>query len=100
MDDEYNNKYNAFSNQGSVENRFINHSSLNDKKVLLISHSYGRPLSMYLSLCFGELRNIDLQEGRFTGDICAYIEEYNPDLVIVMTECEGVIAGKITVEKK
>lgn len=100
MDDKYNNKYNAFSNQGSVENRFINHSALNDKKVLLISHSYGRPLSMYLSLCFGELRNIDLQEGRFKGDIVAYIEEYNPDLVIVMTECEGVIAGKITMEKR
>lgn len=30
--DNYNNKYNAFSNQGSVENRFINHSALNDKK--------------------------------------------------------------------
>lgn len=68
--------------------------------MLLISHSYGRPLSMYLSLCFSELRHIDLQDGRFTGDVVAYIEEYNPDLVIVMTECEGAIAGKITMEKK
>lgn len=55
---------------------------------------------MYLSLCFSELRHIDLQDGRFTGDVVAYIEEYNPDLVIVMTECEGAIAGKITMEKK
>lgn len=99
-DDSYNNKYNAFSNQGSVENRFINHSAFNDKKVLLISHSYGRPLSMYLSLCFGQLRNIDLQDGRFTGDVVAYVEEYDPDLVIVMTECEGVIAGRPAMEKR
>ena len=97
-DNDYYNKYNAFSNNGYVENRVINNLAENDKKVLLISHSYGRPLTQYLGLCFREVRNLDPQEGRYNDNYLAYIEEYNPDLVLIMTEFEGEILCPIPVE--
>lgn len=54
--------------------------------VLLISHSYGRPYVQYLSLCFGEVRNLDPQEGRYNENYLQYMEEYRPDLVNIMTK--------------
>lgn len=88
-DKDYYNKYRAFSNGGYVENRVINHLSENNRKVLLISHSYGRPLTQYLSLCFEETRNLDPQKGQYTENYLEYIEEYEPDLVLIFTEFEG-----------
>lgn len=93
-DEDYNNKYNAFNNNCSVENRIINLDADNDKKVLLVAHSYGRPLAQYLSTCFKEVRLVDPQERRFTGDYRKYIEEYNPDIVLFFVENEGEIIGK------
>lgn len=88
-DENYYNKYNAFSNGYCVDNRIINHLTKNDYKLLLISHSYGRPLSQYLSLSFKEVRNLDPQEGRYNKNYLEYIDEYEPDLVLVFTETEG-----------
>ena len=96
-DEDYNNKYNAFNNNCSVENRIINLDADNNKKVLLISHSFGRPLAQYLSTCFGEVRIVDPQEGRFTGDYREYIEEYEPDIVLFFVEHEGEIIGKYNI---
>lgn len=92
-DSEYNNKYNAFSNMCYIENGIKNELAQNDKKVLLISHSYGRPLAQYLSLCFLEVRNIDPQNGRFDDDYVKYIEKYKPDLILFMVEFEGELIG-------
>lgn len=97
-DENYYNKYNAFSNGGYVENRVVNHLAENDKKVLLISHSYGRPLTQYLSMCFREIRNLDPQEGRYEDDYLAYIEEYQPDLVLILTEFEGEVVHTLPTE--
>lgn len=97
-DAEYHNKYNAFLNNSAIENRIVNHISENEKKVLLVAHSYGRPLLQYLSLCFGEVRMLDPQAGRFDGDYLSYIEEYNPDIVLFLIEFEGEIIGEYRVE--
>lgn len=94
--DSHNNKYNSFSNYGYVENCVKNNDAPNDYKVLLISHSYGRPFTQYLSLCFGETRNLDPQVGRYNDDYLSYIESYNPDLVLIMTEFEGELGTRIT----
>jgi len=86
LDKEYNNKYNVFLNGGYVENIIENHLSDNNKKVLLISNSFGRAFTQYLSLCFEETRYLDPQKGRYNGNYLEYIDEYNPDVVIVMFE--------------
>lgn len=92
-DESYNNKYNAFSDNGYIENRVNNHCAENDKKVLLISHSYGRPFTQYLGMCFKEVRNIYPQQYRFEDNYLRYIEEYEPDIVLFMGELEGKIIG-------
>jgi len=83
---KYINKYVAFlySNIGKAENIIINHNAENNKKVLIISNSYARSLVPYFSQCFYETRQIDPQLGRFEGDVLEYIENYNPDIVIMM----------------
>lgn len=81
---EYYNKYNAFLNGGYCENRIYNHLAKNEKKLLLITNSYGRPFVLYLSLYFKETRYLDPQPGRFDGNYLEYIETYQPDVVVVM----------------
>ena len=66
----------------------MNWMAENELKVLLISHSYGRPFTQYLSLCFRETRYLDPQKGRYNDNCLKYIDEYGPDLVLVMTEFE------------
>lgn len=41
-----------------------------------------------LSLCFKETRYLDPQKGRFEDNYLEYIEEYTPDIVIVMYDAE------------
>ena len=80
----YNNKYNAFLHGSYVESVIVNHRAPNDLKALFVSHSYGRPAAQYLSLFFAETRYLDPQEGRYNDSLTDYIEEYQPDVVIVM----------------
>lgn len=89
---KYNNKYNAALWGNSGENRIINHNCKSGK-LLLISHSYGRPLAQYLALDFHEVRQIDPQEGRFNGNYLTYIDKYKPDVVLFLVEFEGEIIG-------
>lgn len=93
-DPDYKNKYNAFCNQAYIENHVVNYSAPNPLKCLLISHSYGRPLTMYLALNFSEVVNLDPQKGRFEGDYIDYIDTYEPDVVLFLVEIEGAIAGE------
>lgn len=83
-DKNYYNKYNSLLHGSYVEAVIQNENSNNEYKALLVTHSYGRGLAQYLSLYFKELRYIDPQPGRFQGSICQYIEEYHPNVVIIM----------------
>lgn len=83
-DKKYNNKYGALLHGAYVESIITNNNTTDEYKGLLISHSYGRPLSQYLSLNFSELRYLDPQEGRYNDDYLEYIQEYKPDVVILM----------------
>lgn len=91
---DYNNKYNAFCNMGCIENHVINNNASNDLKCLYISHSYGRPMTMYLALNFKEIVNLDPQEDRFSGNYLAYINDFQPDIVLIQVESEGMIIGE------
>lgn len=83
-DEDYNNKYAAYVFDGNVENVIINYKAENEKKVLLVSDSFSRPMSTFLSTNFRELRCIDPQEGRYKNSLMNYIDEYKPDIVIIM----------------
>lgn len=97
---DYYNKYNAALWGNSGENRIINLADTDGKKLLIISHSYGRPLAAYLALDLHETRQIDPQEGRFEGDYIEYIDDYNPDAVLFLCEFEGEIIGSYRAETK
>ena len=93
-DTDYNNKYNAFCNGGYIENHIINNKAPNELKCLYISHSYGRPMTMYLALNFKEIVNLDPQQYRFSGNYFTYINNFQPDIVLFQVELEGMIIGK------
>lgn len=84
----YYNKYNACLYGGWNENRIMNHAAENEQKCLLITNSYGRPMAQYLSLYFRETRYLDPQPGRYNDNYLDYINEYQPDVVIVMYDDE------------
>ena len=84
QNDEYYNKYNACLYGGYVENILINNECNNDIKTLLISDSFSRPMAMYFSLAVHEIRYLDPQKGRYNDSLIKYIEEYSPDIIIMM----------------
>ena len=83
-DPNYKNKYNACLFGGYVENVIINHYAANNTKVLLVTDSFGRSMSQYLSLYFKELRYLDPQKGRYNDSYIKYMDRYKPEIVIVM----------------
>ena len=82
----YNNKYNAPLYGCMYEGRAVNKDPPNELKVLYVGSSYGRVLAPYLALYFAETRFIDASAGRWSGDITAYCEEYQPDVIILMSD--------------
>lgn len=98
-DPNFNNKHSSWTNGQSIEYSIVNRLSENNTKVLLIAHSYGRPLAQYLSLCYHEVRQLDPQKGRFTGNFLDYIDEYKPDVVLFLVEFEGDLIGEYNTEK-
>jgi hypothetical protein len=86
----YNNKYNAFLHGGYCENRIKNYLADNSLKCLLISDSFSRSMTPYLSLCFMETRYLDPQSGRYTNSYFNYIDIYKPDLILVLFNGDAV----------
>ena len=83
-DPDYNNKYNACLNGGYVENIIVNHQKPDGLKTLIVSDSFARPMVQYLSLCFGETRYLDPQEGRYNDSYIQYMRDFQPDVVVIM----------------
>ena len=67
-DPAYNNKYNAALWGNGGENRIIN-CDREAGRLLIISHSYGRPLAQYLALHFHETRQIDPAGGKVQREL-------------------------------
>jgi len=83
-DPNYKNKYNACLFGGYVENVILKHYAANNTKALLVTDSFGRSMSQYLSLYFKELRYLDPQKGRYNDSYIKYMDQYKPEIVIVM----------------
>lgn len=83
-DPAYFNKYNAFLYGGNIENVIENRLMSGGKKCLIIGDSFNRSMAPYLSLCFSKTAFIDPQKGRFAGDYLAYMDAFQPDVVIVL----------------
>lgn len=81
QDNNYLNKYYTLMFGAYYESIIINHLCPNNYKVLLITHSYGRALSPYLSLYFKELRFLDPQKGRYNSSYLEYIKAFKSDFV-------------------
>ena len=82
--DYYNeNCYASFMNRNDVYCKIINHDDgIEEKKILIIKDSYSTPLIPYLALGVKEIDAI--YEMLFDGSIQTYIDETQPDLVVVM----------------
>jgi len=76
--------YSTYLNNGVNEIRVTNRLADNDKKLLIVGDSYGRPFGAFMSLYFAETRILDVQPGRFGDSIFDYIDSYKPDAVIVL----------------
>ena len=83
-DGAYYNKYNACLYGGYVENIIQNSNLQTGQRVLLISDSYARPMTMYLSSAFSVVYYLDPQEGRYNDSYIEYIKKIEPDIVIMM----------------
>ena len=90
--DYYNeNCYASFMNRNDAYCKIINHASdVDDKKILIIKDSYSTPFIPYLALGVKEMDTI--YEMLFDGSIQTYIEETEPDIVIVMYSATSMTA--------
>lgn len=59
----------------------INENAPSDKKILLIKDSYFRPVSAFLGLAFSRVDSIDMRY--YEGSVKKYIEEMEPDIVLI-----------------
>lgn len=79
--DAYISKYDCFL-ETINEIRITNNISDNDLKVLFIKDSFAKPVAGYMSLNVKETRMLDLRT--YKGSTYDYIEEYQPDIVIML----------------
>ena len=49
----------------------------------MIGDSFSRPLFTFLSDGVAEIRFLDAQEGRYNDSFKDYIDEYNPDILLI-----------------
>ena len=80
----YLNKYNAYMFNSACESHVINIMNENNLRCLIISDSFSRPLVPYYSLCFSELAWIDPQQGRYDKNCKEFIDNFQPDCIIVL----------------
>ena len=80
--DIFTNRYAAYFGADYPEVIVKNNKSENELKVLIFKDSFGLPFSAFFSTMVDETRLIDTRY--FTGDLEAYIREYDPDLVLYL----------------
>ncbi|SFC74387.1 alginate O-acetyltransferase AlgX-related protein [Butyrivibrio sp. YAB3001] len=81
-------RYTYDSVQGKTLGHYVNLNSMNDVKVLLVSDSFGKALGQYLAMGVKEVKYIyDGEDYELTPE---YIEEYDPDVVIMLYYSENV----------
>ena len=66
-----------------------NKDAINDMRVLILKDSFVRPMQGYFSLQFSEISVIDLRTYTYSS-LYQYIDNYDPDLVLVMYNPSGL----------
>lgn len=69
---------------------YVNLDCKNDKKILLITDSFGKAVAPFLIMGFGEMRY--MYDGTILDVTPEYLEEYRPDAIIVLSYV-GIIPG-------
>ena len=69
-----------------------NQLDADDKKILIIHDSFGISFTSCLALCEAQVDSLDIRY--FTGSVKNYIEQTNPDIVMVMYHA-GTVGGEI-----
>lgn len=77
--------------------RIINHQIENGLKVLIIRDSFSLSVAPYLALNTSEIDMVDLRstQGNFNGNLKAFIDEGNYDVVIMMCFPENDVLNRI-----
>jgi hypothetical protein len=61
-----------------------NNNAIDDKKILVVKHSFADVTMPFLSLAVKEINIVDLRHAGRPENLYDYIDEYNPDLVLFL----------------
>lgn len=78
----YSSRYTYDSVLGKSQGEFVNLNSKNDKKILMVSDSFGNAVDPFLIIGFGQFKYL---HNSLSAELTkSYIDEYQPDAVILM----------------
>jgi hypothetical protein len=74
--------YSMYSNGDNPIQITYNASSLNNKKILIVKHSFADVMIPFMALTYRELNVVDLRYDGRPLNLYSYIDDYSPDLVL------------------
>lgn len=80
-DSSYTSRYNYYTGKDYPLVTIDNSLNETGSKILILKDSFVRPMAPFLAMSVDELRMIDMRD--FQGNLFEYIEDFNPDIVIV-----------------
>ncbi len=76
--------YSMYSNGNNPIQVIRNNKAKNDKKIIVVRHSFANVTMPFLSLAFREINVVDLRAPNRPDNLYSYIEEYQPDFVLFL----------------
>jgi hypothetical protein len=76
--------YQMYSGGNKAIQKIYNNLAINDKKILVIKDSFADAVTPFLSLTCRELHRLDLRVANRIPSVDAYIDEFAPDLVVII----------------
>lgn len=87
------NRYSAYAYSNTPHIKIINNNAKDNNKVLILKDSFANCVVPYFCLGVKETEVLDLRA--FTGSVKAFIEEYNPDTIVVLYNCASINENSI-----
>lgn len=85
----YKDRYTYDTTLGNANSDYTNQLSFNNKKLLVLSDSFGKAINPFLILSYAEFRYLNV------GLTAEYIEEYQPDAVILFYYVNNAVSEHI-----
>lgn len=82
------NPYGLYGHSDKDYKRYLNENAPVDKKILMIGDSFSNVPFTFLPLVFRECEELDMRY--FTRSFYEYISEYNPDIVVLLINPDGL----------